>query len=131
ALWHRERTGKGQYIDLSQWETSMVVLPEAFLEAEMNGSPPERNGNRHPWMAPHGIFRAAGDDRWIALAVRGDDEWRRLATLMGAPGLGDDPRYATAAARKANEDALEALVAAWTAQSTPEALTTTLQAAAI
>jgi crotonobetainyl-CoA:carnitine CoA-transferase CaiB-like acyl-CoA transferase len=131
ALWHREETGEGQYIDLSQWETSMVVLPEAFLAAQMQGAPPERNGNRDPIMTPHGIFRAAGDDRWIAIAVRDDDEWRRLATLMDAPHLATDPRFATAAARKANEDAVEELVATWTARATPEELTRVLQDAGV
>ena len=66
-------------------------------------------------MAPHGIFRAAGDERWIALAVRDDDEWRRFAAAIGAPELAGDARFATLAARKANEDALEDLVTAWTA----------------
>src|SRR4029079_4855935 len=70
ALWHRERTGTGQYIDLSQWETSMAVLPEGLMGEPMTGTPPARDGNRDPWMAPHGIFRARGEDRWIALAVR-------------------------------------------------------------
>lgn len=131
ALWHRERTGEGQYIDLSQWETSMVVLPEGIMEAVMNGTAPERNGNRDPHMAPHGIFRAAGDDRWIALAVRDDEEWRRLAALMDRPDLADDARFATLAARKTHEDALEGLVSAWTRERTPEDLTTTLQAAGL
>lgn len=131
ALWHRERTGEGQYVDLSQWETSMAVLPEGIMAQVMNGAAPERNGNRDPWMAPHGIFRAAGDDRWVAVAVRDDDEWRRLAALMGAPALGSDPRFATLAARKAHEDALETLVAAWTAARAPEAITADLQAAGL
>src|SRR6185295_7310620 len=82
ALWHRERTGAGQYIDLSQWETSMAVLPEGLMDATMNGSAPARDGNRDPWMAPHGIFRARGDDRWVALAIRSYDEWRRLTEVM-------------------------------------------------
>src|SRR5262249_57687949 len=67
ALLHRARTGRGQYIDLSQWETTMAVLPEAILEQTMNGAPPPRDGNRDPHMAPHGGFRAAGADRWVAL----------------------------------------------------------------
>jgi len=127
ALWHRERTGTGQYIDLSQWETSMAVLPEGLMEEAMNGTAPARDGNRDPWMAPHGIFRARGEDRWIALAVRSDDEWRRLAEVMEQAELGTDPRFATLASRKANEDALEALVTAWTAERAPEASTQELQ----
>jgi benzylsuccinate CoA-transferase BbsF subunit len=127
ALWHCERTGEGQYIDLSQWETTMAVLPEGIMDAVMNGVAPERNGNRDPLMAPHGIFRAAGDDRWIALAIRSDDEWRRLATAMDEPEAADDARFTTLAARKANEDALEALVTTWTAARSPEDVTALLQ----
>src|SRR5438093_2616744 len=72
ALLHRARTGEGQYIDLSQWETSMAVLPDALVEYTMNGTSPARDGNRDRHLAPHGIFRAAGHDRWIAVAVEDD-----------------------------------------------------------
>ncbi|HMC80362.1 MAG TPA: CoA transferase, partial [Acidimicrobiia bacterium] len=87
ALLHRARTGEGQYIDLSQWETSMAVLPDALVEYTMNGTPPARDGNRDRHLAPHGIFRAAGHDRWIAVAVEDDAAWVRLAALLGGPEL--------------------------------------------
>ena len=131
ALLHRARTGEGQYIDLSQWETSMAVLPDAITSWTMNGVQPPRDGNRHPGMAPHGVFRAAGDDRWLALAVEDDVAWARFATAIGRPELAHDPRWATLAARKANEDELEALVTAWTSEHTPEEATVHLQAAGI
>jgi benzylsuccinate CoA-transferase BbsF subunit len=131
ALLHRARTGEGQYIDLSQWETSMAVLPEAILDWTMNGRQPPRDGNRDAAMAPHGVFRAAGDDRWIAVAVQDDAAWGRLATLLGRPELGDDPRYATVVGRKRHEDELEELLTAWTRTRTPEEATATLQAAGI
>jgi len=131
ALWHRERTGTGQYIDLSQWETSMSVLPEGIMDAIMNGGAPARDGNRDPFMAPHGIFRAAGDERWIALAARSDEEWRRLATVMGAPEAAADARFVTLAARKANEDALEAQVTAWTSSRPAEESLALLQGAGL
>src|SRR5581483_10483181 len=117
ALLHRARTGQGQFIDLSQWETSIAVLPEAVLEWTMCGRQPPRDGNRDPHMAPCGVFRAAGDDRWIALAVEDDAAWARLATLLGRPELA--------------EDALEAIVSAWTAERTPAEATALLQAAGI
>jgi benzylsuccinate CoA-transferase BbsF subunit len=130
ALWHRERTGEGQYVDLSQWETGMAVLAEGLMDQAMNGSAPARDGNRDPHMAPHGIFRAAGDDRWIAIAVRSDGEWHRLAALMGLAAP-ERERYATLAARKADEDAVEALVTGWTATRTPEDLMALLQDAGL
>jgi benzylsuccinate CoA-transferase BbsF subunit len=131
ALLHRARTGEGQYIDLSQWETSMAVLPEAICAWTMNGVAPERNGNRDRYMAPHGIFRAAGDDRWVAIAVEDEAAWARFVAAIGRPELASDPRWATAAARKENEDALEEIVTAWTSTRSPEEATATLQSAGV
>ncbi|HYY05039.1 MAG TPA: CoA transferase [Candidatus Limnocylindria bacterium] len=131
ALLHRARTGEGQYIDLSQWETSMAVLPEAICAWTMNGVAPERNGNRDRYMAPHGIFRAAGDDRWVAIAVEDEAAWARFVAAIGRPELTSDPRWATAAARKENEDALEEIVTAWTSTRSPEEATATLQSAGV
>jgi len=130
ALWHHARTGEGQYIDLSQWETGMAVLAEGLMDQAMNGHAPARDGNRDPHMAPHGIFRTAGDDRWIAIAVRTDEEWHRLADVMGV-AADDRDRFATLAARKADENTIEALVGAWTATRTTEELMTLLQRAGL
>src|SRR5881397_1528758 len=131
ALVHRARTGQGQYIDLSQWETSMAVLAEAITAWTMNGAAPERDGNRDPHMAPHGVFRAAGEDRWVALAVADDAAWARFAAAIGHPGLASDPRWATGAARKRNEDALEEIVTTWTSARSPEETAATLQGAGV
>jgi crotonobetainyl-CoA:carnitine CoA-transferase CaiB-like acyl-CoA transferase len=131
ALLHRSRTGAGQYIDLSQWETSIAVLGDAVLAQQLAGTPPPRDGNRVPHMAPHGVFPAAGDDRWIAVTVEDDASWRRLAELMGRPDLAADPRLQTLAGRKANEDELEAALAAWTRTEDAATLTERLQAAGI
>ena len=131
ALLHRARTGAGQYIDLSQWETTMSVLPDAITAWTMNGVQPERDGNRDPHMAPHGIFRSAGEDRWVAVAVEDDAAWPRLAAAIGRPELADDPRYRTVVDRKRHEDDLEALLTEWTGARTPEEATALLQAAGV
>jgi len=131
ALLYRERTGKGQYIDMSQWESTMVLLGEGFMDYAMNGSQPPRSGNRDPWMAPHGIFRCDGEDQWLSIACGSDDEWRALCEAMGRPGLADDPRFRTLADRKANEDALEVIVEEWTSTQEPMAATELLQAAGV
>ena len=130
ALLHREATGEGQYIDLSQWETSIAVLGEGVLEQSLSGAQPPRRGNRDPHMAPHGVFRCAGEQRWVAIAVRDEAEWRRLAALID-PVLATDARFATLAARRANEDGLEAVVTAWTRPQAAEAVVERLQAARI
>jgi len=114
ALVHRARTGEGQFIDLSQLETTLAVLAEGLLEQSITGQQPPRSGNRDPFMAPHGVFRCAGAQQWVAIVARDDAEWVRLAQIMGQPGLGTDLRFANLAARKIHEDDLEAAVSAWT-----------------
>ena len=131
ALLHREKTGQGQYIDLSQWEAAIMLLPEALMDYSMNGTQPERMGNRDPHMAPHGVFRSKGDDRWVSLSVRDGAEWQRLCEVMGQPALSSDTRFASLAARKENEAALEAIVTAWTQERTADEATQALQNAGI
>ena len=131
ALLHRARTGQGQYVDLSQWETSMAVLPEPILDWTMNRHQQPRDGNRDPQMAPHGVFRAAGDDRGVASAIEDDAAWQRFAAAIGRPDLGDDPRLASVVGRKQHEDLLEEAVTAWSATLPPEEVTARLQAAGV
>jgi crotonobetainyl-CoA:carnitine CoA-transferase CaiB-like acyl-CoA transferase len=131
ALMYRARTGKGQYIDLSQWETSTAMVAEGLLDYSMNGSQPERDGNRDPYMAPHGVFRCAGEDRWVSVAVRDDREWQRLCAVIGRPELVADTRFSTLIGRKHNEDEIETLITAWTSTQSPEEATAQLQAAGI
>ncbi len=131
ALLHREKTGQGQYIDLSQWEAAIMLLPEALMDYSMNGTQPERMGNRDPHMAPHGVFRSKGDDRWVSLSVRDEAEWQRLCEVMGQPELSADTRFASLAARKENEAALEAIVTTWTQERTADEATQALQNAGI
>ena len=113
---HRRRTGEGLEIDLSQYELGLAIMAPTLIDHLVNGAAHEPVGNRHPFRAwaPHGIYRAAGDDRWVALAVRGDAQWRALCEVMGRPELADDARFATHAARLQHEDALDALVEDWT-----------------
>jgi crotonobetainyl-CoA:carnitine CoA-transferase CaiB-like acyl-CoA transferase len=142
ALLYRERTGKGQYIDMSQWESTMNVLAEGIMDYTMNRSQPPRSGNRDPLMAPHGIFRCApaqgelppgtlAEDQWVSIACGSDDEWRALCGVMGKGELADDARFRTLDDRKANEDALEAIVEEWTLTLEPSAVTDRLQKAGV
>ncbi|WP_420435759.1 CaiB/BaiF CoA transferase family protein [Candidatus Poriferisodalis sp.] len=110
ALDHRDRTGEGQYIDLSQAEASMTFLAPAVLDYEVNGHLPDKLGNDHPVMSPHGVFASAGEDRWIAVACANDDQWRALCEVIGADGfagLGVDERRERA-------DEIAELITAWT-----------------
>jgi crotonobetainyl-CoA:carnitine CoA-transferase CaiB-like acyl-CoA transferase len=128
ALEHRERTGEGQFLDMSQAEASMGFLAPAVLDYEANGTMPPAMGNRHPTMVPHGAFPVAGEDRWITIAIADDGQWRALCRLAGF----DDALAALDRdARRAREDELEALIGGWTAPLDGFALQGTLQDAGI
>ncbi|MCC6849646.1 MAG: CoA transferase [Deltaproteobacteria bacterium] len=131
ALDHRRRTGEGQHIDLAQAEAAIHFLGPAMLDYTVNGRVWTAAGNADHDAAPHGVYPAAGDDRWIAIAVRDDAEFAALAAALGDPTLARDPRFATIEARRANLDALDAVVAAWTAARDPHAAETALQAAGV
>jgi benzylsuccinate CoA-transferase BbsF subunit len=131
ALLYRERTGRGQFIDMSQQETTIATLPEGVIDYTMNGIQPPRQGNRDAYMAPHGIFRCAGEQRWVAITARDDADWQRLARAIGTPELATNTAYGTLTARKANEDRLEEIITVWTRSRSPEDATRTLQAAGV
>jgi benzylsuccinate CoA-transferase BbsF subunit len=114
ALHHRDRTGEGQYLDLSMAEMVTTMMPEAMMEFLMNGRDPLPLGNRDDAMAPHGVFPAAGDDRWIAIAIASDEEFAALAEVLAVPLLARDPMYLRLSNRLANVDALEREIAART-----------------
>ncbi|MBI3249122.1 MAG: CoA transferase [Deltaproteobacteria bacterium] len=114
ALEHRRRTGQGQYIDQSQAEASLHFLGPALLDYTVNGRVQGGRGNRDLDLAPHGIYPALGEDRWLALVVQTEEQWRALCTLMNKPELLDDPRFATTEARLAHQDPLDEIVSAWT-----------------
>ncbi|MEX2229991.1 MAG: CoA transferase [Dehalococcoidia bacterium] len=127
ALYHRERTGEGQFIDLAQMESAVSLLGTGVLEYTANGHIPEPPGNRARDYAPHGAYPCWGADRWCAIAVRDDAEWRALCAAIDLPALADDPRFATLADRKRNEDELDALIAGWTRERDAWQITHLLQ----
>ena len=114
ALHHRARTGRGQEIDLSQQETSISLIPEHIMAYTMTGRPPQRRGNRSDRMAPRDNYPCAGDDSWVAIAVRSEDEWTRLCAALGSPELATDPRFRDLPARQSNADALDRIISDWT-----------------
>jgi len=121
ALLHRRRTGEGSTIDLSQIEAGVYSLSELVVRYSANGESVVRAGNRDERMVPHGVFPAAGEDRWIAIAVPGDAAWEALCTEMGVVPFD----------RFADPEATEGRVADWTAAHDPHALAERLQAAGV
>jgi benzylsuccinate CoA-transferase BbsF subunit len=114
ALRHRELTGEGQTVDLAQHESTVAFNGPGIAAYSAYGTGASQSANRHDRMAPHGVYRCRGEDRWMAIACENDEQWRRLAGLVGGDALASDPRFLTLNDRKRNEDALEALLNEWT-----------------
>jgi crotonobetainyl-CoA:carnitine CoA-transferase CaiB-like acyl-CoA transferase len=126
ALDHRRRTGEGQYIDLSQAEAAIHFIAPFMLDYTVNGVVPTRAGNASAEMAPHGVYPARGEDRWVAIACPTDEQWRALCGVAGQ-GWDREPRSASLADRLTNREALDAVLAAWTATLDVEAIEELLQ----
>ena len=128
ALLHRKRTGRGQVIDLAMYEAMMTLIPEAIVDLSLNGRDPVRIGNRDRIDAPHGIYRCRGDDTWIAISTRSEDDWHALCRAAGHPDWQRDPRFEDAAARRAHVDELDHVIGAWTRTMDVRHATEVLQA---
>lgn len=110
ALHRRRATGEGALVDVAAREVASSFIGEALLMTAA-GIEQHRIGNAHPRMVPHGVYPAAGEDRWLSVAVASDVEWQALADLIGC----EDPRFATEAGRAAHRDEIDAMLSAWTA----------------
>ena len=130
ALEHRDRTGEGQYIDLSQLEAMIWGLDDAVIRYSATGEILQPQSNRHRWAAPHSAYQCAGDDRWCAISVFTDEQWRALREALGTPSWAD-ARFDTVEGRKVHEDVLDAEIGAWTADQDSHALAERLQAAGV
>jgi benzylsuccinate CoA-transferase BbsF subunit len=134
ALVHRQRTGEGQWVDLSCTDAGLSLHGPALLDWTVNGRPMRRSGSphsnrsEHPAMAPHGIYPALGEDEWVAIACRSDAEWRALAGVVGEPWARES-RLDPLAGRLAAQDDLDAKLAAWTRVRTKAAAVAALHAA--
>jgi benzylsuccinate CoA-transferase BbsF subunit len=131
ALVARKRTGHGQHIDVSLWESMAVLMTEGWMEYAMNGTQPARKGNRDQSMAPHNCFRCAGEDEWVSIACNTEAEWHALCRVMEQEQLVTDERFRTAKVRKTNEDELERMVTAWTSTQKKWEVTHRLQAVGV
>jgi benzylsuccinate CoA-transferase BbsF subunit len=131
AVLHRDRTGEGQWIDLSMLETSTTLMSEPLAEFGSTGSSPTRHGNASPYFAPHGIYPCSGEDQWIAIECHDESEWRALANLVGEPSWTEGERYKEVAARLRNREMLDERLGAWTVKYRADPLASRLQAAGV
>lgn len=136
ALHHREQTGEGQWVDLASTSAGIAMLPTEVLDYSVNGRPARRPGqppgNRASFeeMAPHNIYAARGEDRWVAIACRDDDDWKALATAVGEPWAQDE-RYRTLPGRLAAQDDLDHHLGAWVRTREADDAATTVVAAGV
>ncbi len=133
ALWQRRRTGQGQEIDLSQLEVVASLVGPLLLERAVDGGVSVATGNASQEApgAPHGVYRCAGDDRWIAISVLDEETWRRFVRVLDDLPWTRDPRFATAAGRLAAVDVLDHHVAEWARDRDADQTMTLLQDAGI
>jgi benzylsuccinate CoA-transferase BbsF subunit len=114
ALRQARRTGVGTRVETAMLEACLAAFPQPVLHAAVGASLPVL-GNRDEERSPHGVYRCAGDDEWLAVSVRDDAQWRALAAVVGGPGLAEDPRFADLHARRVHEEALDAVMGEWAA----------------
>jgi len=130
ALRHRNRTGKGQWIDIGMYQLGCYLTGEYVLDYEANGRLGGRMGNRHPWRV-QGCYPCAGDDQWCVVSVGDDEEWAALRKVIGKPELLLDSRFATLISRLHHHDALDEIIASWTKERDKFAVMEALQGAGI
>ena len=145
ALVRKRKTGKGTYIDVASAEAVLWGGFETYaMDYLVNGREQTRMGNRHPYAAPHGAYLCQGGDfppaklpalemkdRWCAIAVFTDEEWQRFCKVIGEPAWTKDPKFATLASRKQNEDELDRLVGQWTRDYSAEEVMYLMQAGGV
>jgi len=131
AVEERSRTGRGCHVDLSQYEAGIQLIAPVLATYFSSGQVLERAGNRHATAVPHAIFPCAGEERWCAISIHDDEEWRRLRTALGDPVWAADPALDGAAGRRAAEVRLERRIAEWTRVRTREQAVAALRAAGV
>ena len=119
ALHYREMTGKGQHIDLSEAEAAAGLLGEAIVDYNMNKRVWGPQGNRHPYMAPHNNYRCKGEDKWVSIAVKTDEEWEHFCEATGNPHWAGEEKFSDGLGRWNNQEELDKLITGWTVNYTP------------
>jgi len=131
ALRYRRKTGRGVNIDQAQIEAGLNFIGPALLDYSVNGRIANRDGNRDPYQAPHGIYPCRGKDRWVAIAVATEEQWSAFCKAIGSPAWTAEQRFSTLEDRKAHEDELDRHIAEWTSDQDAEAVMTSLQAVGV
>ncbi len=116
ALHKRNRTGRGMFIDMAQVETAIPQFGEIVMDYTMNGRVQGTLGNRDPQGALQGCYRCRGEDKWVSITIRTDEEWQSFCRVLGEPEWTIDPRFADALGRWQHHDELDRRIEEWTVQ---------------
>lgn len=131
ALVERDRTGLGQYVEMSQVETAIQFLATELMDYQVNGVVAGPQGNRSPYYAPHGAYPCEGEDRWVAIAVETTEQWERLVVALGSPDWAVDPRWLDDAHRLGAQDVFDEHIASWTSSRDAYEVMDILQSAGV
>jgi benzylsuccinate CoA-transferase BbsF subunit len=131
ALDFRRRTGKGQYLDIAQYQGGVQFVAPSILDYVVNNRVATRQGNDDPYAAPHGSYPCRGEDRWCVIAVSTEEEWQGFCKVIGNPEWTRDSKFTSLENRKKNRQELDALVASWTINEIDEEVMTRLQNAGV
>src|SRR3990172_1298943 len=131
ALYHRAKTGEGQYIEVSQAEATVSLLGPLYLDYFINSRIAQPRGNRNPQFAPYNSYPCKGEDRWCVIAIFNEDEWHRFCNAVGSPNWAEDPRFQSMEARLQNVNELDENIGKWTRQYTPHQVMKILQSSGI
>jgi crotonobetainyl-CoA:carnitine CoA-transferase CaiB-like acyl-CoA transferase len=131
ALHHRERTGEGQFVDVSQMDSAASTLGEPLLDHQLSGAAVGPQGNTHTRFFPHGIFAAEGEERWVTLASRTEAEWRALCGVIGRDDWAGDEALASSAQRRERAEEINGAITAWAATQDRDAAVESLVAAGV
>jgi len=131
AIYHRGITGEGQFIEISQTDSTVALLGPVYLDYFINQCSPKPVGNRHPQFAPYNCYQCKGADRWCVIATFNEEEWQNLCRVVGKPEWVREPKYATVEARLRNAEELDKGITDWTIQRTPHQVMKLMQAAGV
>ncbi len=131
ALTERNRTGKGAYIDLAQFECSVSTLAPLVLASAVSGVAPPKWGNQSPAAVPQGVYRCLGEDEWCAISVQNEPQWLALVEAMGSPAWALDARFGRFIGRVRSRGEIDQHLESWTSGLPPEAVERRLKSAGV
>lgn len=131
ALYYRKKTGQGAFVDTAMCDSVITMIPEAVMDYTMNGRVQGPRGNKDERFAPHGTYRCLGDDKWVAIAIENDAEWKTFCKLTDHKEWLQDERYSDLFGRQQNRHELDGVIEAWTSTKTAADVMELLQRAGI